>query len=237
MTPSHPQIKICGLTDPEEARACADRGADAIGLVFYPPSPRHLQEDNAREIVAALPSRVVPVGVFVDPVWEYLARLVRCCGLRGVQLHGAESPELAARVRDELGVTAIKALFAAKAPDLGQAEIYPGMPLLVECGRGALPGGNAEIWDWGAAREVAAKYPTILAGGLGVDNVGRAIAACRPDAVDVSSGVETAPGRKDLVKAARFIAAVRQSAVLYVDRPKPIAPIFGQSPNATLIDL
>ncbi len=210
-----PQIKICGLTDPDEAVACARLGADAIGLVFYPPSPRHLEMARAAEVAAALPSRVVAAGVFVDPDWELLTQAVDRCHLGVVQLHGHESPDFAARVRKKLGVTVWKGLFVAKAPYLTEADTYDVDAYLVECGKGLLPGGNAMVWNWGAAADFARAYPTVLAGGLDPDNVGRAIRAALPDAVDASSGLEARPGRKDLEKVARYIDAVKQTAAFY----------------------
>jgi phosphoribosylanthranilate isomerase len=227
MMPTYPQIKICGLTLPEQAAACAQLGADAIGLVFYPPSPRHLELDQAAAVAAALPGRVSPVGVFVDPEWPLLAAAIDRCGLRVVQLHGSESPEFAQRIRTELGVKVIKGLFTAKAPGLSTAQMYSVAGFLVECGKGPLPGGNAQAWDWASAASFAQSYPTALAGGLTPDNVTQAILAAFPAAVDASSGLESAPGRKDLKKVERFIAAVRSAHRIYMDHGKVPGPIFG----------
>ncbi len=220
-----PQIKICGLTDPEEAATCARLGADAIGLVFFPPSPRNVEMGRAAEVAAALPSHVVPAGVFVDPGWELLARAVERCRLGVVQLHGNESPDFVLRVRQQLNVTVWKGLFATKAPFMNAAVNYQADAYLVECGKGPLPGGNAMVWDWGSAADFAQSYPTVLAGGLDPDNVGRAIQAALPDAVDASSGLESSPGRKDLKKVERYIAAVKQTAPYYSEqggRPRPL---------------
>ena len=221
-----PQVKVCGLTDPVQARACADLGADAIGLVFYPPSPRHVSVEKAAAICAALPRSVIPTGVFVDPQWEHLVETVSGCGLKAVQLHGRESPELAQRIASELGVKTIKALFSAKAPGLDRAEDFKVDAFLVECGLGALPGGNARTWNWGAARTFAQRHPTLLAGGLDPDNLSQAIAACLPDGVDASSGLERAHGDKDLQKVERFITNLRQTAHLYATAGKSPCPIF-----------
>jgi phosphoribosylanthranilate isomerase len=212
MKPSHtelykPQIKICGLTSPEAASACADLGADAIGCVFFPKSSRYLSEQRAKEICSALPPEVKKVGVFVDETYSTIMRKVERCGLTAVQLHGRESPELVHEILNE-NIPVIKALFAAGTPALSDAQKYRASAFLVECGSGVLPGGNAMTWDWQQARKISETYPVILAGGLSPDNVSQAIAACRPAAVDVSSGVEKAPGIKDFAKVKAFMDSV-----------------------------
>lgn len=205
--PYTPQIKICGLTSVEEAQACAQLGAAAIGCVFYPKSPRHLSVRSAAEICAALPPEVKTVGVFVNETFSNIMAKVKHCRLSAVQLHGRESPQLAERLSRE-NIIVIKALFTERAPGLADAPRYGASAFLVECGGGVMPGGTARTWDWGQARPLAETRPVILAGGLSPDNVSGAIAACGPAAVDVSSGVEKAPGRKDLVKVKSFIEAV-----------------------------
>ena len=208
---SSPQIKICGLTIPEEAAACATAGADAIGLVFYPPSPRNISLNQAAAITTVLPAHVCPVGVFVDPTWAMLSEAIAHCGLRAVQLHGNEPQALIDQVQAHYGVKVIKGLFAVRAPRMEDAGLYSVSAFLVECGRGDQPGGNALSWNWAAAADFSRAHSMVLAGGLTPDNVAEAIAAARPDAVDASSGLESAPGRKDLGKVERFIAAVRKS--------------------------
>ncbi len=220
-----PQIKICGLTVAGEAAACAALGADAIGLVFHPASPRNVTLDQAAAITSALPGQTGTVGVFVDPDWELLQAAVRQCGLSGVQLHGTESQIQIDRLRAHFDGSIVKALFATREPFFSAAASYSVTAFLVECGRGVLPGGNALTWEWGDAAQVVQSHPTVLAGGLAADNVAQAIAACLPDAVDASSGLEAAPGRKDLHKVERFIAAVRQTAGHYAAagrRPRPV---------------
>ena len=223
----YPQIKICGLTRPDQARACADLGADAIGLVFFEKSPRNVSPEQAAAVKAVLPPRVAAVGVFVDPDREFLARTVRRCGLDIVQLHGSESPEFVADMQTELKVPIIKVLFATRSPGLGDAAGYGAAGYLVECGRGPLPGGNAMAWDWAAAEAVGREFPLILAGGLAPDNVADAIGACLPDAVDASSSLEAGHGIKDLENVARFIARVKQTEPLYRSAGKIIRPVLG----------
>lgn len=207
VTDNRPQIKICGLTRVDEAVGCAARGADAIGLVFYPKSPRHLTEDQAREICLALPEEIATVGVFVNESFATIMRKVEHCRLKAVQIHGQETPELVDRLRGE-GLIVIKALFIGGQPALGEASHYNASAFLVECAQGTLPGGNALQWNWADAKGLGAEYPLVVAGGLAPDNVAQAIADSEPDAVDVSSGVEAGPGRKDLQKVGAFIEAV-----------------------------
>jgi phosphoribosylanthranilate isomerase len=221
-----PQIKICGLTLPEEAAACAALGADAIGLVFYPPSPRHVDPQLAAAVAAVLPPQVCAVGVFVDPSWELLCEAIAAARLGAVQLHGAETQALIDRVRERFGVKVIKGLFATRQPRLADADRYCVQAFLVECGRGAQPGGNALTWNWESAAAFARIHPTVLAGGLTPDNVTVAITAALPAAVDASSGLEAAPGRKDLGKVERFIVAVRQTRELYAQAGIQTQPVF-----------
>ena len=204
---ARPQIKICGLTSSSEAVACAAAGADAIGVVSYPRSPRHIDDRQMRRITSALPQYVCAVGVFVNESFKRIMEAVTAGGLRGVQLHGQETPELVAALSAE-GLVVIKALFVNGTPGLEQAPRYRASAFLVECAGGPLPGGNALQWDWSVARSIPGDVGVVLAGGLTPANVGQAIASGRPDAVDVSSGVERAPGRKDIDQVAAFCRAV-----------------------------
>lgn len=211
------QVKICGLTNAEQAYKCAELGADAIGLVFYSKSPRYVTEDTAASIIASLPQHVKGVGVFVNESFSEIMKKVYRCGLKAVQLHGQESPELVKQLKDEKLIV-IKALFANGVPSFGEAETYPASAFLVECGKGPLPGGNALSWNWKLARNVVQKYPVILAGGLVSDNVLYAVQSCCPDAVDVSSGVEFSPGHKDLIKVEAFLDSLSQCIITWKPR-------------------
>jgi len=202
------QVKICGLTDKDQAVSCARLGADAIGLVFFPGSPRHVSDDKARSICRDLPSGVCTVGVFVNESFETIMGRVEYCGLRGVQLHGDESPDLVARLRGE-NLVVLKAFFVNGHPSLALAVRYPATACLVEASGGPLPGGNAQTWDWAAAGRLTGTMPTVLAGGLNAENVQKAIESANPDAVDVSSGVESSPGTKDIGMVERFIARAK----------------------------
>ena len=226
-----PQIKICGLTDPAQAKACAEMGADAIGMVFYPKSPRNVTMDQAAEITAVLPDHVAAVGVFVDPALNTVHDIIEQCGLHTAQLHGNESPEFVADLRKVSAARIIKALFTEKQPRLTAADQYAVDGYLVECGKGRLPGGNAMTWNWAMAKEFADRYPLVLAGGLTPDNVSHAIADCRPDAVDASSGLEVTAGKKDLKKVKQFIDQVHQAASFYTTPNRPPRAILTISDN------
>jgi phosphoribosylanthranilate isomerase len=143
----------------------------------------------------------------VDETFATIMKKVERCRLTAVQLHHRESPELVRRLRNE-NLLVIKALFSKGIPSMENASEYDASAFLVECGQGVLPGGNALEWNWGTAKEFGEKHPLILAGGLTADNVSDAITASTPDAVDVSSGVEFKPGRKDIKKVKAFMNAV-----------------------------
>jgi len=226
-----PQVKVCGLTDPATAASCGDLGVKAIGCVFYAKSPRFVSDALAREICSALPPSIHRVGVFVDLSFSEIMHKAAFCGLTAAQLHGSEPPELVKRLKNE-GILVIKALFAKKAPGLDDAEDYADGIFLVEQGKGALPGGNAAEWDWGGLKGFSRNHPLILAGGLKPENVADAIALGQPDAVDVSSGVESSPGVKDLASVEAFMTAV-------TGRPltrRTARPIFSDGRDRTLPD-
>jgi phosphoribosylanthranilate isomerase len=202
-----PQVKVCGLTRVNEALASVELGVHVIGCVFYPPSPRHVTTEQAREIFLSLPSTVCSVGVFVNESFTMILDRINRCGLKAVQLHGRESPELVVELKKQ-GVVVIKALFANGRPPLTLAGSFGASAYLVECAGGPLPGGNALAWKWSTAAGISANHPVILAGGLNPDNVAQAIQEALPDAIDVSSGVESSPGRKDMDKIKRLLEAV-----------------------------
>ncbi len=208
--PASPQVKVCGLTRVDEAAECAALGADAIGLVFYPPSPRFVSDRQALEISSSLPERVWRVGVFVNKPFAEVMKKAEFCRLNCVQLHGIEPPEMVEDL-EAAGIRVIKSVFSTKRPFPAQAQLYRASAFLIESGEGPLPGGNAQAWNWRETRELSGELPCILAGGLNSENVGKAIHEFGPDAVDVSSGVESVPGRKDKDKVRVFIEAVRNA--------------------------
>lgn len=200
------RVKICGLTNLDDALAAAHAGADALGFVFAP-SPRQISPQKAREIIAALPPMVITVGVFQNAHPEEVSQVRRYCGLSLVQLHGEETESETAC----LGPGVIKALSVGKTPPDPLA--YPMATLLLDTAASGKSGGTGLSFDWGLAAPVAAQRPVILAGGLNPDNVAQAILVAGPCAVDVSSGVESAPGRKDHDQIARFIASAKGLAL------------------------
>ncbi len=201
------QIKICGITNPEDADFCIQSGADALGFVFYPSSSRFILPETAGEIVRSLSDIFCPVGVFVNETFDNIMRTVEIACLKGVQLHGPEKPELIVKLKSE-GILVIKALFAGKKPFIEDALQYPADAILVESPGKSAWGGTGDAWDWSVARNVPGNSPLILAGGLNPDNIETAIDLAKPDAVDVSSGVELKPGIKDHDKVRRFVERV-----------------------------
>jgi phosphoribosylanthranilate isomerase len=199
-------VKICGVTSVEDALLCCEAGADAIGLNFAASSPRRVSLDIARAIVTALPARVLSVGVFVDADAATLRAVRDQLGLGCLQLHGDESPELLAQFLPH----AYKALRVRDASVLDDAARYAGEFLLLDAYVPGVHGGSGARFDWTLATALATARKLTLAGGLTPQNVGEAIAAVRPFCVDVASGVEHSPGRKDAALVRAFVQAAKQ---------------------------
>ena len=208
------QVKICGLTRVEQAVECVQLGADLIGLIFFPGSPRWVDRQLARKISSAVGGQAAATGVFVNESYRTIMDTAHACGLSAVQLHGSESPGLVQRLRSA-GLMVLKALFQVKEPFLHEAGRYDPSAFLLECGAGRLPGGNARAWDWAAAEKLDRNHPVVLAGGLSAENIAQAVDLGKPDAVDVSSGVELSPGIKDMEKVAAFLAAIERIEIDY----------------------
>jgi phosphoribosylanthranilate isomerase len=198
------RVKICGLTRLEDALEAVRLGADALGFNFWPESPRHCSPQSAAGIIRALPPFVTTVGVFVNQGREEIEGAVERSGVGLVQLHGDEPPEFCG----QLSLPVIKALRFSDPKSLQQASRYDVAAFLIDSpSRGF--GGSGKPFDWSLLRGMALGRPTILAGGLSAGNVARAIEEVSPYAVDVASGVESAPGIKDPQKMADFFAAAR----------------------------
>ena len=197
------RVKICGITCLEDAVAAVRLGADALGFVFAQ-SPRRVAPERAREIIRALPALVQTVGVFVDAPLEEMAEVRVYCGLDILQLHGDESPETVARLDGRV----IKAL-RVTGGEHSLGNRFPSATLLLDAYSEQARGGTGKTFDWTLARDIAGRRPIILAGGLTPENVAEAIEIVRPYAVDVSSGVEREPRRKDHGKTARFIGEAK----------------------------
>lgn len=202
------RIKICGLTRPQDAAAAVEAGADACGVVFAP-SKRQVTIERAREVLVGVPIRVARVGVFVDADPEFVQEAVLRCGLTAVQYHGSESPDACSQAL----VPAVKAFGIGTVFDTSDLEPYRGhvAAVLLDKLSAREAGGTGETFDWHLITDVPGRVPTFLAGGLDPDNVASAIAAVRPFAVDVSSGVESSPGIKDAELIRAFVAAVRHA--------------------------
>jgi tryptophan synthase beta subunit len=199
-------VKICGITRLEDALLAAELGASAVGFVFSPASPRRIAPEEARAIVEQLPVTVAAIGVFVDEAPDLVRDTARLVGLSAVQLHGRETPEAAAVV----GSRVVKAL-PASAEGIAAIDAWPRpVTILVDAAGGGRPGGTGMLADWPVAAEMARRRPIFLAGGLTPGNVAEAIRRVRPVGLDVSSGVESAPGVKDAAKMRRFFDAVRR---------------------------
>jgi phosphoribosylanthranilate isomerase len=201
------RVKICGITSMEDAAAAVQAGADALGFVFVPGTPRCLDPDVAERIVGALPPFVTPVGVFVDQPLEEVLRLAARCHLQAVQLHGDEPEEYSRRI----ALRVIKAVRVRNAESLRILPTYPAHAFLLDAFVEGQAGGTGTPIPWDLAARAKAYAPIILSGGLRPETVGPAVLRVRPYGVDVSSGVEASPGRKDHQKVREFIAAVRQA--------------------------
>lgn len=203
------QVKICGITSAADGLVAAESGADMIGLMFYDRSPRHIALAQAAEISRALPPFVLRVGVFVNPEEELVLRAIGECGLTLLQFHGDEPSDFCT----QFGLMSVKALRVRDADSLKTLEKYQTDAFLLDaCSQSGL-GGTGEKFNWDLAVE-AQKIgkPIFLAGGLTPENVAAAIRQVRPFAVDVSSGVESAPGKKDPAKVRAFIQAAKSVA-------------------------
>lgn len=204
-------VKICGITRVEDGLAAARAGANAVGFVFAP-SSRHVSPERARAIARALPPSVWRVGVFVDAPVDEMAAIAEHVGLDAIQLHGGEGPETVEAVRARTRCRIIKAV-RLRGPDDGERlRPYGADVLLADTYHPSLAGGTGTPfpWEWAAALARRSPCPLWLAGGLGPDNVRDALARARPAGVDVSSGVEAAPGVKDAERVRRFIQEVRR---------------------------
>ncbi len=200
------KVKICGVTRVEDALAAVRLGADALGFNFWPRSKRYVPPDRARAIVRRLPPFVTAVGVFVDPTRDEVLRAIDQAGVGVAQLHGDEPPDLCA----SLPVPVLKAIRLVTPHGLAQLAAYEVQAFLLDAPSPGY-GGSGTTCDWSLAAAVARELPIVLAGGLGPDNVAEAVRTVRPWAVDVASGVESAPGVKDEERMRRFIEQAKEA--------------------------
>ncbi len=209
-------VKICGLSDVASIDAAVANGASYVGLVFYPPSPRALTLEQARELSCHIPAEVKKVGLFVDPDDELLRNVLAQVPLDLIQLHGGETPARVSEIKTLTKLPVLKAIKVANASDLDAADAYDGVAdmLLFDAKApkdlaDALPGGNGLVFDWNLLAHCHWQRPWMLAGGLDAASVAQAVTISGARAVDVSSGVETAPGIKDPAAIKAFLDAVK----------------------------
>ena len=206
------KVKICGVTNLEDAMLVTNIGADFVGFNFYPESPRKISEKLCKEIVQKLPPFIVPAGVFVDEEIEALKKTAKKCSLKMIQLHGSESPEYCKQVAAETGIPVMKAFRIENEGTIEAIKPYLEAVnyLLLDAYVPGEPGGTGEVFNWDLAVKVKElNKPFFLAGGLTPENVSEAIAKVQPFGVDVASGVERLPRRKDYDKVNKFVRRAR----------------------------
>jgi phosphoribosylanthranilate isomerase len=212
-------VKICGLKTPEALDVALESGADLVGFVFFPPSPRHLGLEAARALGSHVQGRAGKVALTVDANDETLLGIVAALKPDMLQLHGRETPERVAVVRSRFGLPVMKALPIAVRKDLSPIRLYANVAdrLIFDARapkEATRPGGLGTPFDWTLLKDVVPGVPFMLSGGLDADNVAHALSITRAWGVDVSSGVERAPGVKDLDKIKAFIHAARETEIL-----------------------
>ncbi len=205
------RFKFCGITNLDDAERAVAAGAWAIGLIFWPRSPRRCELGSAVEIAAAVKRRAEVVGVFVNATLDHVAGTAEAIGLTMLQLHGDEGPAFCAEAARRTGAKVIKAVRVRSGADLQALSSFHTDYHLLDSYTAGVPGGTGETFAWEIARAHRGRTPVILSGGLTPDNVAEAIAVVRPYAVDVASGVELRPGRKDPQKLQAFADAVRST--------------------------
>ncbi|MDD5205984.1 MAG: phosphoribosylanthranilate isomerase [Desulfobacterales bacterium] len=198
--------KICGITNLDDALAACHFGADALGFIFFKDSPRYVSPEEAGDIIVKLPAGVAKVGVFVNEAPDVVKSIYKSCGLDMIQIHGNESAEYCRGFPSHL---LIRALNPRASKSFLELDGQTPHAFLVDSGDPVKYGGTGNLSDWEFAKDLARRYPVILAGGLNPENVGRAIRTVSPAAVDVGSGVERKPGKKDYRKIKTFIEEVR----------------------------
>ncbi len=208
------QTKICGIKTPEALKAATENGARFVGFVFFPPSPRYVSIDTAKELSLMLPTGVRSVGLFVNPTDDQLDNVLGRVQIDMIQLHGDESPARISEIKHKYAMPIIKALPISTADDIDAIDEYETLVdwLLFDAKPPANadnPGGLGEVFDWHILKEEKFSKPWMLSGGLTPDNVSDALSILSPNAVDISSGVESARGIKDDNKIKAFLAAVK----------------------------
>ncbi len=217
------EIKICGITDLEDALFAVACGVEALGFIFYNRSPRHITPSDARRIITALPPEVAMVGVFVNQKPDEVQQIFDDCGLDYIQLHGDETPAYCRRFPPSLLIKAVSLTGEDELPALASYQVRA---MLVDSRDAGRYGGTGRRANWALARRVKENRPLILSGGLKAENIAAALAEVSPAAVDINSGVEIAPGRKDRDKVRRVVDIIRSKdeikgvRKLFIPRPQ-----------------
>ena len=204
------KVKICGITNPKDARLAARLGADALGFNFVASSPRCVTKERALAIIESLPPFVTPVGVFMDHDPETVRGICDFCGIQTVQLHGNEKPSMLGRLTN---LRRIKAFRLQKQEDIRRLSRYTCEAYLLDTYVHGVPGGTGATFNWEWAREASSYGPIVVAGGLTPENVAEAVRIARPYGVDVAGGVESEPGKKDRDLMAVFIAMAKGAMI------------------------
>ncbi len=199
------RVKVCGITNSDDAFRAVELGADALGFIFYKGSKRFIDPRDAHPIISSLPPFVSSVGVFVNQGPDEIREAVGTSGVDTVQLHGDETPEFCAMLPYKL----IKAVRVKDTVNTEEVELYPVLAILFDKHTDEMYGGTGKSFDWGVLKGIAISKKVILSGGLTPENVSRAIETVRPYGVDVSTGVEDSPGKKNHMKMRKFIEAVK----------------------------
>lgn len=205
------RVKICGITNLDDAAAAAGYGADAIGFIFWERSPRYINEKAASRILKETAPFITAVGVFVNETTDKIRAVIKETGINCVQLHGDEPPESCEDLAAD-GVKVIKAFRVREKKDIQGLIAYPASAYLLDTYREGMMGGTGETFNWDIAVEAKKSGTIILSGGLTPENVSEAVKRVGPYAVDVSSGVEISPGRKDPDKVRRFIKEAKKAS-------------------------
>lgn len=204
------KVKICGITNLEDALASVDAGCDALGFLFYKKSPRSINPSKASGIIKGLPRRIIKIGVFVDAREKFIKKVARLCHLDMLQFHGSELPDFCVKCK---GYKIIKAFRAKNRIDLKKIMEYNTFAYLFDTFKGGKLGGTGKVFNWKIIRHIKRlKHPIFLSGGLNAKNVKTAIKLVKPNWVDVCSSVEAKPGKKDHKKIKEFIETVKKTS-------------------------
>jgi phosphoribosylanthranilate isomerase len=204
------QVKICGITNLDDALCVCENGADAMGFIFFPKSPRYITPEEAKEIIKNLPGGIAKVGVFVNKDAGEVEKIVEFCGLDFIQLHGDETPDYCRKFSASI---LIKAFSPKSEGDLEALKDYDVRAVLVDTFDPKMYGGTGRTSNWELALKIRKAYPLILSGGLNEHNIENAIKIVSPHAVDINSGVESSPGKKDHEKIGKVMDIIRKNDI------------------------